>query len=583
MKRTTIILNSVLAVTAVGLVAFGVTSLGAEGTAAATETETTVRTGSVTQTVSATGNAIAAEDLTLNFASAGTLTEVDVTAGQTVTAGQVLARVDSTTAENQLKTAQANLSSAQARLQGILHPLTAQDAVKNQASVDQAQAAIDTAQTSLDNAKANLAQDTISQQNAVDRAKQSLANAQAVSSTGSAGQQSTLDQARQTLTDAVSHLAVGDVVSTGSGASAIAESTTLVQAYKSDQQLCAAVSNSSTYALPDGLTCGDIAARLSAATEVQTAARALVTAENQMASSQAQSKQTLDNSQASVTDAVTAQSATLLKDQQAIATAQRQLESAQTSYKSTLASNAAAASPATASDIAQQQASIVSAQVSVETAQKAVDDTVLVAPAAGTVSAVNGAVGEAVASGGDGFITLVNVSTLQVKAAFSETDAAKVQVGQSATVTFDALTDQLFTGKVATIDASSTVTSNVVTYNVTIALDSTSPQVKVGMTASVDVTVAQKDNVLVLPASALSGRGETATVTVRTANGDEERQVTVGLRGDDSVEIASGLSEGDVVVTKVTESTGSSPAGNFPGGGGVGGPPGGGAFVVSGS
>ena len=302
-----------------------------------------------------------------------------------------------------------------------------------------------------------------------------------------------------------------------------------------------------------------------------------------MASSQAQSKQTLDSSQASVTDAITAQSATLLKDQQAIATAQRQLESAQTSYKSTLASNAAAASPATASDIAQQQASIVSAQVAVDTAQKAVNDTVLVAPAAGTVSAVNGAVGEAVASGGDGFITLVNVSTLQVKAAFSETDAAKVQVGQPATVTFDALTDQSFTGKVVAIDAASTVTSNVVTYNVTVALDSTSPQVKVGMTASVDVTVAQKDNVLVLPASALSGRGETATVTVRTANGDEQRQVTVGLRGDDTVEIVSGLSEGDVVVTEVTASTGTGTGGNFgPPGGGIGGGPGGG-FVVSGS
>ena len=86
-----------------------------------------------------------------------------------------------------------------------------------------------------------------------------------------------------------------------------------MQTYKSDQQLCDAVSNSSTYALPDGLTCVDVPARLSAATEVQTAARALVTAENQMASSQAQSKQTLDNAQASVTDAITAQSATLLE------------------------------------------------------------------------------------------------------------------------------------------------------------------------------------------------------------------------------------------------------------------------------
>src|SRR5262249_489559 len=156
----------------------------------------------VTQTVSATGNATAAEDLTLNFSSGGTLTEVDVAPGATVAAGQVLARIDSTTADNQLRTAQANLASAQARMHGLLHPLSAQDAGKNQASVDQAQAAIDTAQTALDNAKANLAQDTITQQNAVDKANQSLANTQAVSSTGSAGQQSTLDQARQTLSDA---------------------------------------------------------------------------------------------------------------------------------------------------------------------------------------------------------------------------------------------------------------------------------------------------------------------------------------------------------------------------------------------
>ena len=116
MKRKTLVLNSVLAVSAVGLVAFGVTSLGAQGSASATETETTVRTGNVTQTVSATGNAVAAQDLTLNFASGGILTEVDVASGQTVAQGQVLAKVDSTTAENQLRTAQANLASAQARM-----------------------------------------------------------------------------------------------------------------------------------------------------------------------------------------------------------------------------------------------------------------------------------------------------------------------------------------------------------------------------------------------------------------------------------------------------------------------------------
>ena len=112
-------------------------------------------------------------------------------------------------------------------------------------------------------------------------------------------------------------------------------------------------------------------------------------------------------------------------------------------------------------------------------------------------------------------------------------------------------------GKVVAIDATSTVTSNVVTYNVTVALDSASPQVKEGMTATVDVTVAEKDGVLVLPASAITGRGQTAD-----RHGAAPRTVTSNgrsrsaCRGDDSVEIVSGVSEGDVVVTKVVTNTG---------------------------
>ena len=467
-------------------------------------------------------------------------------------------------------------------MQGLLHPLTAQDLVKNQASVDQAQSAIDTAQTGLDNANANLAQDKITTQAAIDKAKQSLANTQAVSATGSASTDTNLQQAQQALSEAVSHLAPGDIVSTTDGNAALTDSTALASYYKNDQNACA---NASTpVALPDGLTCADVNARMAAVSDVQSAARALVTAQNQDASNAAQAKQTLDNAASAVTDAQNQQAATLMKDQQAIVTAQRQLETAKTSLASTLASNAAAASPATASDIAQQQASIVTAQIAVSTAQKAVSDTTLVAPAAGTVSAVNGAVGEAVATGGTtGFITLVNLSTLQVKAAFSETDAAKVQLGQAASISFDALASQTFTGKVVAIDAASTVTSNVVTYNVTVAPDSTSPQVKEGMTATVDVTVAEKDGVLVLPASAITGRGQTATVTVRTANGDEQRQVSIGLRGDDSVEIVSGVSEGDVVVTKVATNTGggATTGAQLGRGGRVG--AGGGGFVVGGS
>jgi macrolide-specific efflux system membrane fusion protein len=122
-----------------------------------------------------------------------------------------------------------------------------------------------------------------------------------------------------------------------------------------------------------------------------------------------------------------------------------------------------------------------------------------------------------------------------------------------------------------------------VTYNVTVSLDSMSPQIKEGMTATADVTVAEKDNVLVLPASAVTGRGQTAAVTVRTANGDEQRQVAIGLRGDDSVEITSGLSQGEVVVTKISTNTTGATTGAQLGRGGRVGAAGGGAFVVGGS
>jgi macrolide-specific efflux system membrane fusion protein len=213
----------------------------------------------------------------------------------------------------------------------------------------------------------------------------------------------------------------------------------------------------------------------------------------------------------------------------------------------------------------------VSAQIAVENAEKAVADTVLVAPAAGTITAVNASVGETVAAAGDGFITLVNTDSLQVRAGFSETDAAKVEVGQRAVVAFDALTDETFTGTVVSVDATATVTGNVVTYNVTVALDSTSSSVKVGMTASVDVTVAEKDGVLVLPSTAVTGRGDTAVVMVRPEEDgqpDEQRTITVGLRGDDMVEIVSGLEAGDVVVTEASDAVSSGLGGVGPAQGG---------------
>ncbi len=89
MRRKTLMLNSMLALGAVAIVGFGITSLGAEGSETPTETLTEVQTGTVAQTVSATGNAVTPQDLTLNFSAGGELVELGVAVGDTVTQGPV--------------------------------------------------------------------------------------------------------------------------------------------------------------------------------------------------------------------------------------------------------------------------------------------------------------------------------------------------------------------------------------------------------------------------------------------------------------------------------------------------------------
>jgi macrolide-specific efflux system membrane fusion protein len=153
-----------------------------------------------------------------------------------------------------------------------------------------------------------------------------------------------------------------------------------------------------------------------------------------------------------------------------------------------------------------------------------------------------------VSSRAGGFVTLTDLGTNEVRARFSEADTAKIRAGQAAKVEFESLGQQL-TARVVRIDPIETVVANVVTYTVTLLLDKKLEEIKPGMTGNVDVIINQKQNVLRLPVTAVNPRNGRATVQVLKDDGAlEGRQVTTGLKGDDDVEITSGLAEGDKVV-----------------------------------
>lgn len=276
---------------------------------------------------------------------------------------------------------------------------------------------------------------------------------------------------------------------------------------------------------------------------------------------------------------------------------------------------------------AQQQ--LTNAQTSLQTAQDNLKNATLVAPHAGVIEAINGMVGENAGSGNGGsggsgsggsgnsgsgsssaFIVLVDASTLNVAAQINEANIASVAVNQPAQFTVAAYPSQTFRASVTSIDTLGQTTSNVVTYLVNLAVNMQSigsDHVYPGMTATVNITTAERISTLLVPSSALSfastalqngelsrsslssltggsrltGTGASGSrgIVVELKNGQlVPVLVTTGLTNGQETEILSGLQEGDQVVvsqtggtTSTTTSSSGSGRGIFGGGGGGGG------------
>ena len=234
--------------------------------------------------------------------------------------------------------------------------------------------------------------------------------------------------------------------------------------------------------------------------------------------------------------------------------------------------------PATPQDIAVAQASVDSAQVAVDQANRNLDQAKIIAPFAGTVGAVNYVQGQlSPISTQSAVITLVNMDNLQTQITVSEVDITKVKVGQTVDMSFDALGGQGFPGKILSIGPVGTVTSGVVNYVVTVALTKPNAAVMPGMTATANITVDHRDNVVMVPNRAVKTQGNQQVVTILNEGNEIPIVVQTGLTSDTSTEIVSAsvatqsgtqpfqLQDGDTLVLNPTTTT---TAGGFRGGGG---------------
>ena len=205
------------------------------------------------------------------------------------------------------------------------------------------------------------------------------------------------------------------------------------------------------------------------------------------------------------------------------------------------------------------EASLRSALDSLESAQADLSRATMTAPVASTVIAVASQVGEPIGTtsvgvnGTSGFIVLAALDTFVVEADFAESDVVGIADGQSVTLEFDALPDARLEGLVTEVDAYGSVDpsgGSITTYGVTISVPTPPAGLRAGMTAQASITTEEATGVISAPVTAISEREDGYVALVQSEDGSvEEVAVEIGVRGGYYVEIVSGLTAGDRVVT----------------------------------
>ena len=232
-------------------------------------------------------------------------------------------------------------------------------------------------------------------------------------------------------------------------------------------------------------------------------------------------------------------------------------------------------------DVEQARARLVRAESTLKNARENRAETTVTAPRDGIIlqkyvdlgSIIQS--GQSGASGGTSIVQLANVSRMYVDVKVDEADIAKVQTGQKVNIILDAYPDATRKGAVRKIYPLAVAENNVTSVRVQVEVDpkNVSGKLRPQMNATCDFIVNDRPAVISVPVEAVRDKGEKSVVTVIKnpkkplweKSNQVEREVKVGVRGDEFTQIVSGLKVGETVVTKVTEPEGATPSGGFGG------------------
>ncbi len=466
----------------------------------------TVKKQDIKQTILATGQVVSSTDLDLAFKSSGVVARVNVKEGQVVKSGDVLATLDQKDQLAGLTTARGQLAQAQANYQKVVSGASSED--------------VAIAQVTLDNAKNTLATTQQQQKILVENAYSTLLNTGLSAVAGVGNSSGVTLSVTGTYNGKDQGIYKVTIYSTGNGLRYQVSGLESGEGYVD--------------VTPQPLGTKGLYITFSS-TSVPTNNYWTISVPNTQSSSYVTSYNAYQA-------ALQTQFSTISAAQNAVASAQAALD-----FKK------AQARPA---DIAAAQAQILSAQGQVQAALASLENTIIRAPAAGTITSVDIKVGEQATAMKESLV-LQDVGSLHIEANVSEANIASVKTGQTVEVTFDALgPDRKFNALVQTVNPASTVVSGVVNYKVTASVENVN-EIKPGMTANMTILVAKKDGVSTVPSRAVINRG--GKQYVRLVDDTKKKtyhevEVQIGLTADGGLdEVVSGLSDGQEVVTFIKQ------------------------------
>lgn len=202
-----------------------------------------------------------------------------------------------------------------------------------------------------------------------------------------------------------------------------------------------------------------------------------------------------------------------------------------------------------------EEAGIEQAMAGVASAEAELAKSIIKSPINGVITSVDTKLGEIV-SANKNIISIISYGNYEVESFVPEADIAKVKIGDVASTTLDAYGSNVnFETKVIKIDPAATMIDGVPTYRVTLKFTNQDDRVRSGMTANLDILTNQKNGVLILPNRVVTTQDDGKYVSVLNSDdksGVIEKKVVTGLRGaDGNVEIVSGLNEGDKVISSL--------------------------------